>query len=63
MIKPLSPEILKAKVAIFCRFTFKNTKITGSSRTTKKNTDLIQEKLLSEYTISLIERVMIHYLQ
>jgi hypothetical protein len=46
MIKPLSPEILKTKGGYFADFTFKNTRITGSSRTTKNsNFDLIQEKV------------------
>ncbi|MFV8333449.1 response regulator [Flavobacterium sp. GSP14] len=56
MIKPLSPEILKAKVAIFVDLHLKTQELLVQAEQLKKlNTDLIQEKLLSEYTISLIE--------
>ena len=56
MIKPLSPEILKAKVAIFVDLHLKTQELLVQAEQLKKlNTDLIQEKLLSEYKISLIE--------
>ncbi len=56
MIKPLSPEILKAKVAIFVDLHIKTQELLVKAEQLKKlNTDLTEEKLLSEYTISLIE--------
>ena len=56
MIKPISPEILKAKVAIFVDLHLKTQELLIQAEQLKKlNTDLTEEKLLSEYTISLIE--------
>lgn len=56
MIKPLSPEILKAKVAIFVDLHKKNQELLVQAEQLKKlNTDLTAEKLLSEYSLSLIE--------
>ncbi|SHN71048.1 PAS domain S-box-containing protein [Flavobacterium fryxellicola] len=56
MIKPLSPEILKAKVAIFVDLHEKNQELLVQAEQLKKlNTDLTAEKLLSEYSLSLIE--------
>lgn len=56
MIKPLSPEILKAKVAIFVDLHLKTQELLVQAEQLKKlNNDLIEEKLLSEYMISLIE--------
>ncbi|HEX9150613.1 MAG TPA: response regulator, partial [Flavobacterium sp.] len=56
MIKPLSPEILKAKVAVFVDLHTKNQELLVQAEQLKKlNTDLTAEKLLSEYSLSLIE--------
>ena len=56
MIKPLSPEILKAKVAVFVDLHKKNQELLVQSEQLKKlNTDLTAQKLLSEYSLSLIE--------
>ena len=56
MIKPLSPEILKAKVAVFVDLHKKNQELLVQAQQLKKlNTDLKAQKLLSEYSHSLIE--------
>ncbi|MFV5701279.1 response regulator [Flavobacterium sp. XS2P12] len=56
MIKPLSPEILKAKVAVFVDLHKKNQELLVQAEQLKKlNTDLTAQKLLSEYSLSLIE--------
>ncbi|MFV7235713.1 response regulator [Flavobacterium sp. ZB4R12] len=56
MIKPLSPEILKAKVAIFVDLHKKNQELLVQAEQLKRlNTDLRAQKLLSEYSLSLIE--------
>ncbi|MFE3872536.1 response regulator [Flavobacterium sp. ZS1P70] len=56
MIKPLSPEILKAKVAVFVDLYKKNQELLVQAEQLKKlNTDLTVQKLLSEYSLSLIE--------
>ena len=56
MIKPLSPEILKAKVAVFVDLYKKNQELLVQADQLKKlNTDLTAQKLLSEYSLSLIE--------
>jgi PAS domain S-box-containing protein len=56
MIKPLSPEILKAKVAVFVDLYKKNQELLVQAEQLKKlNTDLKAQKLLSEYSLSLIE--------
>ncbi|MES2852109.1 MAG: response regulator, partial [Bacteroidota bacterium] len=56
MIKPLSPEILKAKVAVFVDLHTKNQELLVQAEQLKKlNTDLIDQKLRSEYSLSLIE--------
>jgi PAS domain S-box-containing protein len=56
MIKPLSPEILKAKVAVFVDLYKKNQELLIQAEQLKKlNTDLTAQKLLSDYSLSLIE--------
>lgn len=56
MTKPLSPEILKAKVAIFVDLHKKNNELLVQAEQLKRlNTDLTAQKLLSEYSLSLIE--------
>jgi PAS domain S-box-containing protein len=56
MIKPLSPEILKAKVAVFVDLYKKNQELLVQAEKLKKlNTELKAQKLLSEYSLSLIE--------
>lgn len=56
MIKPLSPEILKAKVAVFVDLHTKNQELLIQAEQLKKlNTDLTAQKLRSEYSLSLIE--------
>ncbi|MFV8323772.1 response regulator [Flavobacterium sp. LS2R12] len=56
MIKPLSPEILKAKVTVFVDLHTKNQELLVQAEQLKKlNTDLIDQKLRSEYSLSLIE--------
>ena len=56
MIKPLSPEILKAKVAVFVDLYKKNQELLVQAKQLKRlNTDLKAQKLLSEYSLSLIE--------
>ena len=56
MIKPLSPEILKAKVAVFVDLHTKNQELLVQAEQLKKlNTELIDQKLRSEYSLSLIE--------
>ncbi|TDE30568.1 response regulator [Flavobacterium ranwuense] len=56
MIKPISPEILKAKVAVFVDLHKKNQELLVQAEQLKKlNTDLTAQKLLSEYSLSLIE--------
>ncbi|MFV8379222.1 response regulator [Flavobacterium sp. LB3R33] len=56
MIKPLSPEILKAKVAVFVDLHTKNQELLVQAELLKKlNTDLTAQKLRSEYSLSLIE--------
>ena len=56
MIKPLSPEILKAKVAVFVDLHTKNQELLIQAEQLKKlNTELIDQKLRSEYSLSLIE--------
>ena len=56
MIKPLSPEILKAKVAVFVELHKKNQELLDQADQLKKlNNELTAQKLLSEYSISLIE--------
>jgi PAS domain S-box-containing protein len=56
MIKPLSPEILKAKVAVFVDLYKKNQELLAQAEELKKlNNELTAQKLLSEYSLSLIE--------
>ncbi|MFV5699697.1 response regulator [Flavobacterium sp. ZT3R17] len=56
MIKPLLPEILKAKVAVFVDLYKKNQELLIQAEQLKKlNTDLKAQKLLSKYSLSLIE--------
>ena len=56
MIKPISPEILKAKVAVFVDLHTKNQELLVQAQQLKKlNTDLNAQKLRSEYSLSLIE--------
>lgn len=56
MIKPLSPEILKAKVAIFVDLHLKTQELlVQTAQLQQLNNDLREEKLLSEYSLSLIE--------
>ncbi|MFV8342985.1 response regulator [Flavobacterium sp. XS2P39] len=56
MTKPLSPEILKAKVSIFVDLHKKNNELLVQAEQLKRlNTDLTAQKLLSEYSLSLIE--------
>jgi len=56
MIKPLSPEILKAKVAVFVDLYKKNQELLFQAEKLKKlNIELKAQKLLSEYSLSLIE--------
>ena len=56
MIKPISPEILKAKVAVFVDLYKKNQELLVQAEQLKKlNTELTAEKLLSKYSLSLIE--------
>jgi PAS domain S-box-containing protein len=56
MIKPLSPEILKAKVAVFVDLYKKNQELLAQAEQLKKlNNELTAQKLLSEYSLSLIE--------
>lgn len=56
MIKPLSPEILKAKVAVFVDLYKKNQELLAQAQQLKKlNNELTAQKLLSEYSLSLIE--------
>ncbi|MFE3868851.1 response regulator [Flavobacterium sp. LS2P90] len=56
MIKPLSPEILKAKVAVFVDLYKKNQELLVQAEQLKKlNSELTAQKLLSEYSLSLIE--------
>jgi hypothetical protein len=45
MIKPLSPEILKAKVAIFVDLHLKTQLLVQAEQLKKLNNDLIQEKV------------------
>jgi PAS domain S-box-containing protein len=56
MIKPLSPEILKAKVAVFVDLYKKTQELLVQAEQLKKlNSELTAQKLLSEYSLSLIE--------
>jgi PAS domain S-box-containing protein len=56
MIKPLSPEILKAKVAVFVDLHKKNQELLAQKEQLKVlYGDLKAQKLLSEYSLSLIE--------
>src|ERR1035437_1500234 len=56
MIKPLSPEILKAKVAVFVDLYRKTLELLVQSEQMKKlNSDVTAHKLLSKYSHSLIE--------
>ena len=56
MIKPLSPEILKAKVAIFVDLHKKNKELLVQAEQLKRlNADFTAQKLLSKYSLSLIE--------
>ena len=56
MIKPLSPEILRAKVAVFVDLHTKNQELLLQAQQLKKlNTDLTAQKLRSDYALSLIE--------
>ena len=56
MIKPLSPEILRAKVAVFVDLHTKNQELLFQAQQLKKlNTDLNAQKLRSDYSLSLIE--------
>ena len=56
MIKPLSPEILRAKVAVFVDLHTKNQELLLQAQQLKKlNTDLTTQKLRSDYALSLIE--------
>jgi len=56
MIKPLSPEILRAKVGVFVDLHTKNQELLLQAQQLKKlNTDLTDQKLRSDYSLSLIE--------
>jgi PAS domain S-box-containing protein len=56
MIKPLSPEILKAKVAVFVDLYKKTQELLAQAEQLQKlNNELTAQKLLSEYSLSLIE--------
>ncbi|MDD2820220.1 MAG: response regulator [Flavobacterium sp.] len=56
MIKPLTPEILRAKVAVFVDLHTKNQELLLQAQQLKKlNTDLTSQKLRSDYALSLIE--------
>ena len=56
MIKPLSPEILKAKVAIFVDLYKKTHELLVQKEQMKLlNSDVTAQKLLSKYSLSLIE--------
>jgi len=56
MIKPLSPEILKAKVAVFTDLYKKTNELLVQKEQLKKlNSDLTAQKSLSHYSLSLIE--------
>lgn len=56
MIKPLSPEILKAKVAVFVDLYKKtNELLVQAERMKMLNSDVTAQKLLSKYSLSLIE--------
>lgn len=56
MIKPLSPEILRAKVAVFVDLHTKNQELLFQAQQLKKlNNDLNAQKLRSDYSLSLIE--------
>lgn len=56
MIKPLSPEILKAKVAVFVDLYKKTRELLIQKEQLKAlNSDVTAQKLLSKYSLSLIE--------
>ncbi len=56
MIKPISPEILKAKVAVFAELYRKTHKLLEQAEQMKKlDSDVTAHKLLSKYSLSLIE--------
>jgi len=56
MIKPLNPEILKAKVAVFADLYIKNRELLVQKEQLKAlYRDVIAQKLLSKYSLSLIE--------
>ncbi len=56
MIKPLSPEILKAKVAVFVDLYKKNHELLVQKEKLKAlNNDLTAQKSLTKYSLSLIE--------
>ncbi len=56
MIKPLMPEILKAKVAVFGYLYKKNQELLNQKEQLKKlNSDITAQKLISKYSLSLIE--------
>jgi PAS domain S-box-containing protein len=56
MIKPLNPEILKAKVAVFADLYIKNRELLVQKEQLKAlYRDVVAQKLLSKYSLSLIE--------
>jgi PAS domain S-box-containing protein len=56
MVKPLSPEILKAKVAVFVDLYKKTHELLVQAEQMKAlNSDVTAQKLLSKYSLSLIE--------
>jgi len=58
LTKPFSPVILKAKVAVFVDLFRKNNELLGQAEEMKiLNKNVIIEKLLSQYTLSIIEAI------
>ena len=58
LIKPFSPAILKAKVAVFADLYRKNQELLAQAEEMKAlNKNIAIEKLLSKYTLSLIEAI------
>jgi len=58
LIKPFSPVILKAKVAVFVDLFKKNHELLEQAEEMKRlNKNVIIEKLLSKYTLSIIEAI------
>jgi CheY-like chemotaxis protein len=58
MIKPLSPEILKSKVSVFVDLFRKNHELLEQAEEMKiLNKNVTIEKLVSQYTLSLIEAI------